>query len=148
MPLLAPNAFLMPARSWPQLTVILCPVRHNWECGDHQPSVVSLSSILSVEPPAAGPGPADRGRSFDTQYPGPRADAFPPANMALPGTVKFYDPARGFGFVVPDSGGAEVFVHASVLFRPGMTDLLPGQRVFVRAESVPRGLQATDVEPL
>ena len=113
--------------------------------GDRGPQV---SSILSVEPPAAGPGPADRGLSFDTRYPGLRADALPPADMALPGTVKFYDPAREFGFVVPDRGGAEVFVHASVLFCSGMTDLLPGQRVFVRAESVPRGLQATDIEPL
>ena len=68
--------------------------------------------------------------------------------MELPGTVKFFDPARGFGFVVPDSGGREVYVHSSVLFRSGMTDLAPGQRVFVRAESVPRGLQATDIEPL
>jgi len=54
----------------------------------------------------------------------------------------------GFGFVVPDSGGREVFVHASVLFRSGMTDLEPGQRVFVRAESVPPGLQATEIEPI
>lgn len=39
-------------------------------------------------------------------------------------------------------------VYVSVLFGSGMTDLLPGQRVFVQAESVPRGLQATRVEPL
>ena len=107
--------------------------------GDRGPQV---SQIFSVEPPAARHGPADRNRSFDTRYAAPSAD------MALPGTVKFYDPARGFGFVVPDGAGAEVFVHASVLLRSGMTDLAPGQRVFVRAESVPRGLQATDIEPL
>ena len=59
-----------------------------------------------------------------------------------------HNPARGFGFVVPDEGGREVFVHSTVLFRSGMTDMLPGQRVFVRAESVPRGLQATEIEPL
>ena len=39
-------------------------------------------------------------------------------------------------------------VCVPVLFGSGMTDLLPGQRVFVQAESVPRGLQATRVEPL
>ena len=72
----------------------------------------------------------------------------PDAGVRISATVKWYDPARGFSFVMPDSGGAEVFVHASVLFRSGMTDLLPGQRVFVRAESVPCGLQATDIEPL
>ena len=63
-------------------------------------------------------------------------------------TVKFFDPARGFGFVMPDGGGAEVFVHSSVLFRSGMTDLLPGQRVVVRAERAARGLQARGIEPL
>ena len=49
---------------------------------------------------------------------------------------------------MPDKGGREVFVHSSVLFRSSMTDLLPGQRVLLRAESVPRGLQATWIEPL
>ena len=68
--------------------------------------------------------------------------------MELSGTVKFFDPERGFGFVVPDEGDREVFVHSSVLFRSGMTDLEPGQRVLVRAESVSRGLQATQIEPL
>ncbi|MCY4431523.1 MAG: cold shock domain-containing protein [Rhodospirillales bacterium] len=55
---------------------------------------------------------------------------------------------KGFGFVVPDSGDAEVFVHSSVLFRSGMTDLEPGQHVFIRVESGPRGLQAMRIEPL
>ncbi|MCY4231432.1 MAG: cold-shock protein [Alphaproteobacteria bacterium] len=68
--------------------------------------------------------------------------------MELPGTVKFYDPIRGFGFVVPDEGEREVFVHSSALMRSGMVDLTPGQRVLVRAETVPRGLQARDIEPM
>ena len=113
--------------------------------GDRGPQV---SNILSVEPPSAGPSPADGGRSFDGRYPEPQTDGPRPANIELPGTVKFFDPARGFGFVVPDEDGPEVFVHSSVLFRSGMTDLEPGQCVFVRAESVPRGLQATNIEPL
>ena len=107
-----------------------------------------MSRIFSVEPPIAGPGPADRDRSFDPRYPGPQADGPRPADMELSGAVKFFDPARGFGFVVPDEGGREVFVYSSVLFRSGMTDLVPGQRVFVRAERVARGLQATRIEPL
>ena len=109
---------------------------------------LQVSQILSVEPPAPEHGPVDRGRFVDTRYPDPQAGAPPSAVMEMPGTVKFFDPARGFGFVVPDEGGREVFVHSSVLLRSGMTDLLPGQRVFVRAESVPRGLQATEIEPL
>ena len=113
--------------------------------GDRSPQV---SRILSVAPPPDEPAPADRGRAVDTRFPGPNAEAALPADGALPGTVKFFDPARGFGFVTPDEGSREVFVHSSVLFRSGMTGLAPGQRVLVRAESAPRGLQATDIEPL
>ncbi len=50
-----------------------------------------------------------------------------PVVLEVPATVKFFDPARGFGFVVLDTGGPEVFVHSSVLFRSGMTDLAPEQ---------------------
>ena len=107
---------------------------------------LQVSRILSVESPDAEPGPAPRARPFDDRYPDPRPGALPPAETMVPGTVKFFDPARGFGFVVPDAGGREVFVHARVLFRSGMTDLQPGQRVFVRAETAPRGLQATAIE--
>ena len=113
--------------------------------GDRGPQV---SRILSVEPPPTGQGPMERGPSLDGGYPGPQAGAPASAAAEMPATVKFFDPARGFGFVVLDGGGREVFVHASVLFRSGMTDLEPGQRVFVRAERVPRGLQATEIEPL
>ena len=113
--------------------------------GDRGPQV---SKILAVEAPPAEHRPAVRGRPFDDPYPAPYDDDRPQAGMALPGTVKFYDPARGFGFVVPDDGGREVFVHASVLLRSGLADLMQGQRVLVRAESVPRGLQATEIEPI
>ena len=107
-----------------------------------------VSRILSVEPPRDGHGPAEPSPPFDGGHPGPQAGAPASAAAELPATVKFFDPARGFGFVVPDGGGREVFVHANVLFRSGMTDLEPGQRVFVRTERVPRGLQATNIEPL
>ncbi len=46
--------------------------------------------------------------------------------MGRPGTVKFFDPAQGLGFVMPDCGSHEVAVHSSVLFRSGMTDLALG----------------------
>ena len=113
--------------------------------GDRGPQV---SRIFSVEAPVGGPGPADRSPPLDLRYAGRQTDSPRPAGVELPGSVKFFDPERGFGFVVPDEGECEVFVHSSVLFRSGMTDLEPGQRVFVRVESVPRGLQATQIEPL
>ncbi len=125
----------------PQGAAVACSIVQ----GDRGPQV---SRIISVEPPIVGPGPAGRDRSFDLPYPVPQADGPRPADMKLSGAVKFFDPARGFGFVVPDEGGREVFVHSTVLFRSGMTDLAPGQRVFVQAEIVPRGLQATRIAPL
>ena len=125
----------------PQGATVTCDVVQ----GDRGPQV---SRILSVEAPTGGSGPVDRGRAFEPRYPGPQSDDPRPADMELSGAVKFFDPARGFGFVVPDDGGPEVFVHSTVLFRSGMTDLAPGQRVLVQAESVPRGLQATRIEPL
>ena len=125
----------------PQDAAVTCTVVQ----GDRGPQV---SRILSVEPAIAGSGSVDRSGAFDTRYQDPQAGEPPSATMELSGAVKFFDPARGFGFVMPDEGGREVFVHSSVLLRSGMTDLEPGQRVLVRAESVPRGLQATQIEPL
>lgn len=45
------------------------------------------------------------------------------------GTVKFYNSQKGFGFITPDSGGKDVFVHATALERAGMTGLAEGQKV-------------------
>jgi CspA family cold shock protein len=45
------------------------------------------------------------------------------------GTVKFYNVQRGFGFIQPDGGGNDVFVHATALERAGMTNLAEGQKV-------------------
>ena len=45
------------------------------------------------------------------------------------GTVKFYNDAKGYGFIAPDGGGNDVFVHASALERAGITHLSEGQKV-------------------
>ncbi len=45
------------------------------------------------------------------------------------GTVKFYNTQKGFGFIQPDNGGKDVFVHATALERAGMRDLYEGQKV-------------------
>lgn len=45
------------------------------------------------------------------------------------GTVKFYNSQKGYGFIAPDNGGNDVFVHASALERAGMSDLREGQKV-------------------
>ena len=50
-------------------------------------------------------------------------------NTMTPGTVKFYNETKGFGFIEPEDGGKDVFVHATSLERCGMTTLSEGQKV-------------------
>jgi cold shock protein len=45
------------------------------------------------------------------------------------GTVKFYNDQKGFGFIQPDDGSKDVFVHATALERAGMRGLMEGQKV-------------------
>ena len=45
------------------------------------------------------------------------------------GTVKFFNSTKGFGFIQPDNGGADVFVHVSAVERAGMRTLVEGQKV-------------------
>ena len=45
------------------------------------------------------------------------------------GTVKFYNGSKGYGFIAPDDGSKDVFVHATALQRAGLTDLHEGQKV-------------------
>jgi CspA family cold shock protein len=45
------------------------------------------------------------------------------------GTVKFYNGQKGFGFIQPDDGGKDVFVHATALERAGIGNLVEGQKV-------------------
>lgn len=45
------------------------------------------------------------------------------------GTVKFFNPAKGFGFIAPENGDKDVFVHISAIERAGMDTLTEGQRL-------------------
>jgi CspA family cold shock protein len=45
------------------------------------------------------------------------------------GTVKFYNASKGYGFIAPDGGAKDVFVHASALERAGISGLAEGQKV-------------------
>jgi CspA family cold shock protein len=61
------------------------------------------------------------------------------------GTVKFYNETKGFGFIQPDNGGKDVFVHATALERAGIRGLVEGQKVsFDTAEDRRSGKIAVD----
>jgi CspA family cold shock protein len=51
------------------------------------------------------------------------------------GTVKWYNETKGYGFIQPDNGGKDVFVHASALERAGLRGLVEGQKVSYDVES-------------
>lgn len=63
------------------------------------------------------------------------------------GTVKWFNPARGFGFIQPDDGSKDVFVHVSALERSGLAQLLEGQKVQFDVERGQNGkLAATNLK--
>ena len=51
------------------------------------------------------------------------------------GTVKFYNDTKGFGFIQPDDGGKDVFVHVSAVERAGMRGLVEGQKISFEVET-------------
>ncbi|PSJ50543.1 cold-shock protein [Pseudaminobacter soli (ex Li et al. 2025)] len=54
------------------------------------------------------------------------------------GTVKFFDSTKGFGFIAPDEGGPDVFVHISAVERAGMRTLVEGQKLSFEVVRDPR----------
>ena len=63
------------------------------------------------------------------------------------GKVKWFNPAKGFGFIQPEDGGADVFVHISAVERSGIGNLAEGQRVNFDVERSPKNgkLSATNL---
>ena len=61
------------------------------------------------------------------------------------GTVKWYNTAKGFGFIAPEDGGKDVFVHASALRRAGLTELAEGQRVLIQIAQGQKGPEAASI---
>jgi len=59
--------------------------------------------------------------------------------MAMTGTVKFFNGERGYGFIKPDDGGRDVFVHITAVERAGLKDLAEGQRITFEVEPDKKG---------
>jgi cold shock protein len=64
------------------------------------------------------------------------------------GTVKWFNDAKGFGFIAPEDGGADVFVHYSAIDSQGFRSLQEGQRVSYEVTQGPKGAQAAGVSPV
>ena len=68
--------------------------------------------------------------------------------MRQTGTVKFFNHSRGFGFITPDDGGKDVFVHVTAVERSGISGLTDGMRISFETEPDKRGKgpKAVDLE--
>jgi len=62
------------------------------------------------------------------------------------GTVKWFNESKGFGFIAPSDGGADVFVHFSAIASEGFRTLAEGQQVTYEVENGPKGPQAKNVQ--
>ena len=113
-------------------------------------------STASAAPAARAPRPPDRGgyggdgfgdRSGAGGYGGQQRgfDAPSPSGLEQQGTVKWYNTTKGFGFIAPEDGGKDVFVHASALRRAGLTELAEGQRVMIQITQGQKGPEAASI---
>jgi CspA family cold shock protein len=64
------------------------------------------------------------------------------------GTVKWFNTTKGFGFVAPDNGGKDVFVHVTAVERSGVGPLAENQRVRMKVQQGQKGLEAVSIETL
>lgn len=68
--------------------------------------------------------------------------------MSITGTVKFFNSDKGYGFIAPDTGGNDAFVHISAVERAGMATLNQDQRVSYELEQDKRGkMAAVNLQP-
>jgi CspA family cold shock protein len=65
--------------------------------------------------------------------------------VEMTGTVKWFNTDKGFGFIAPEGGGKDVFVHVSVLGRSGIGTLAEGQQVSMRVVETPKGREAVSI---
>ncbi len=63
------------------------------------------------------------------------------------GTVKWFNESKGYGFITPDDGSKDIFVHFSAIKVDGFKKLTEGQAVTFEIEQSPKGVQATNVVP-
>ena len=68
--------------------------------------------------------------------------------MMQTGTVKWFNDAKGFGFIAPDDGGEDLFAHFSEVQGSGFKSLQDNQKVNFEVKQGPKGKQAANIQPL
>lgn len=129
--------------------------------GQKGPQVVEVLSVdtSTVDPAAAsrprpsggmgaggGGGFAGGDRGGGSTRPPRRTEEGP--TQECEGTVKWYNPDKGFGFITPETGGKDVFIHASAIQRAGLQGLIEGQKVMLQVGQGSKGPEARSVQVL
>ncbi len=111
--------------------------------GAKGPLVVNVLNVDNSTAVASSGGPGgSSGRSFGGG--GGGGGGSRPA-QSVDGAVKWFEPDKGYGFISPDGGGKDIFVHVTALRRSGVQTLGPGQRVRVDVVDGRKGLEADRV---
>ncbi len=93
-----------------------------------------VTSILNIDNSTATAPQSTGSSGFERRAPRPVT--------TIEGAVKWFEPEKGYGFISPDSGGRDVFIHITALRRSGITALDPGQRVRVEVVEGKKGQEA------
>ncbi|MGH6828392.1 MAG: cold-shock protein, partial [Rhizomicrobium sp.] len=101
---------------------------------------VSVHSVDLSTAEAASRGP--RGRDFGR---GHYRDAGP-SGLMVEGKIKFFNDQKGFGFVMPDNGSGDIYLHASALRRSGVQAVEPDQRIRYSIRQGNKGMEVDRVE--
>ena len=91
-----------------------------------------VTNVLNVDDSTALSSPSGTGG----------ADRGPRPATTIEGAVKWFEAEKGYGFISPDGGGKDVFIHITALRRSGVSALDPGQRVRVEVVDGKKGLEA------
>jgi cold shock protein len=104
--------------------------------------VIEVDESTATEPPRR---PREGGGGMGRGPRDPTRDLASAVEMT--GTVKWFNTEKGFGFIAPEGGGKDVFIHISVLGRSGLSGLSEGQQVSMRVVETPKGREALSVAP-
>ena len=107
--------------------------------GPQVTEVVDVDLSTATPRPARAPRPSSGGGGGDRDY------NSAPLSEEQQGVVKWYNPDKGFGFIALDSGGKDVFVHATALERSGLARVAEGQRVIVQVAQGQKGVEARTI---
>jgi CspA family cold shock protein len=109
-----------------------------------------VTAVLTVDATGGGGGGAPRApaRPSPRGSSGGRERPDPATAVEVEGTVKWFNPEKGFGFVVCEDGGKDVFVHVSVVERAGLRGLDEGQRLAMKVVKTQKGREATSLTVL